>query len=461
MRFFLLLITISVSFQISAQTSLNMNLLYQWKDTSLTQSIIGSTYNEVWGYSNNGREYAIIGSTAGTHIFDITDINNVDTVEFIPGKLQGSDIIHRDFDTYQDYLYIVCDEGPSSLQIADLSFLPDSVPLVYDYDILINTSHNIFIDTVSGHLYSCGGATNLGANFLSIYSLVADPTNPQFIINCSNDVPFWNTTIGYLHDIYVKNDTAYCHAGTNGFFIVDFTDMQNVQGLGSLTSYVQQGYNHSGWLHRSGNFYAFADETAGMDVKIIDVTDFSNLLLVDTIGSNQNQNLSKPHNVIFYGDLLFVSFYEDGLYVFDSSDPYNISILGYYDTTTLPYVFAAGNWGVYPFLPSGKILASDEQEGLLVFDTSFPVNVQSNISSNKLEFMLYPNPTKNELNIITTKFDNFKKYTITDIYGRTVKKGEIVSSQTKIDIDGLNIGIYIFSIYKKGSEKITNKFVKN
>ena len=56
--------------------------------------------------------------------------------------------------------------------------------------------------------------------------------------------------------------------------------MSNVQSIGSLTSYAQQGYNHSGWLHPSGDYYALADENHGFDVKILDVTNFSNITLI-------------------------------------------------------------------------------------------------------------------------------------------------------------------------------------
>ena len=45
-------------------------------------------------------------------------------------------------------IYIVCDEGNSStLQIIDISNLPNSVTTVYDSDSLFQKSHNIFIDT--------------------------------------------------------------------------------------------------------------------------------------------------------------------------------------------------------------------------------------------------------------------------------------------------------------------------
>jgi choice-of-anchor B domain-containing protein len=461
MKILITSVLVLLFFGATAQNSLNMNLMYQWKDTTLTTSIIGSVYSEVWGYAKNGREYAIIGSTEGTHFFDVTDLNAVDTIAFVPGKLQNSQVIHRDYDTYQNYLYMVCDEGPSSLQIIDLSFLPDSVPLVYDEDTLINTSHNIFIDTVAGNLYSCGGANNLGANFLSVYSLTSNPLSPELLVNCSHDVPFWDGTIGYVHDIYVKNDVAYCNAGENGLFVVDFSNMMNVQGLGALTNYVQKGYNHSGWLHESGGYYAFADETAGMDVKVVDVTDLNDITLIDTIGSNVNQSKSMPHNVIFNGDLLYVSFYEDGLYVFNTSDPTNITLEGYYDTTELPYVFAAGNWGVYPFLPSGKILASDEQEGLLVFETFFTVGILENKRNDQFDFVIYPNPSKGIVTVLTNGELALKSYSIRNIIGKTIKRGIFTPSQKEIDVSNFTPGIYFLLITESTGNIISKKVILN
>jgi len=464
MRYLILLMTAFIfSFQTAAQTSLNMNLAYQWSDASLpASSAHDNIYNEIWGYEKNGREYAIIGTTAGTHIFDITDVNNVDTVVFIPGKAQGTQIVHRDYDTYRDYLYIVSDEGNSSLQIVDISMLLDSAPVVYDNNSLIKTSHNIFIDTIQGNLYTCGGATNLGANYLSVYSLIADPTNPQFLLNCSNDVPFWNGTIGYVHDIYVQNDIAYCNAGSNGMFVVDFSNMANVQGLGSITSYLQQGYNHSGWLHHSGNYYAFADENHGKDVKIVDVSNLGNITLKDTVGSNVIQSLSMPHNLIFNGDNLYVSYYFDGIYVFNTSNFDNVYLAGYYDTSNRPHNITKyeGNWGIYPFLPSGKILASDMQEGLFVFDVTFPLGLEERKVQNNLEFIVFPNPAKSSITVTTTLFENSVSYTIIDISGKIVKRGNLLKAQTTLNIEAINTGFYFFSITLSNGDVVTKKFLK-
>ncbi|PCJ28376.1 MAG: hypothetical protein COA97_01740 [Flavobacteriales bacterium] len=463
MRNLIVIILLLFTVVTNAQTSLNMSLAYQWNDSSLPSSFAhDNTYNEIWGYEKNGREYAIIGTTVGTHIFDITDVNNVDTVDFIPGRVQGGQIIHRDYDTYQDYLYIVCDEGASSLQIADLTFLPDSAPLVYDDNALIIKSHNIFIDTASGLLYTCAGETNLGNNDLSIYSLAGNPTNPQFLLNCSNDVPFWNSTIGNVHDIYVRNDTAYCNAGMNGLFVVDFTNISNAQLIGSLTNYVQQDYNHSGWLHSSGSYYALADEDHGKDVKIIDVSDLSNMTVIDTIGSNVVQSLSIPHNLIFYGDNLYMSYYFDGVYVFNTSDVNNISLAGYYDTSTRPHQDGVyqGCWGVYPFLPSGKILASDMQEGLFVFDVTFPTGVNENEFTSEFAFIVYPNPTSSVITITTTLFENSVSFSIIDINGKVVKEGQLTRAQTSLNVDNLSTGVYSLTLIQQNGKVTSKKFIK-
>ena len=358
-------LAISIS---SAQDSMNVSLLFQWNDTSLpSSSIHDNRYNEIWGVAINGREYAIIGSTMGTHIFDVTDPNNVDTVAFVPGAVQGSQIIHRDYHDYNGYLYIVADEGSSTLQIADLNYLPDSVVIVYDSDALFSKSHNIFIDTATARLYVC--AVRPSFNDIEVYSLT-DPVNPQFLTAYDMN--------SFTHDIYVKNDTAYINDGNSGLFVVDFTNVSTPQLIGSLTSYLQKGYNHSGWLSEDGTIYAMADETFGLDIKMLDVSDLSNISVLDTIGSDVHP-LSIPHNLIIKDNFLFVSYYNDGLYIFDISNPGSPVITGYYDTSTEPHVQGnyRGAWGVYPLLPSGIVLISDMQNGLFVFDASQAVVVEA------------------------------------------------------------------------------------
>ena len=135
---------------VSSQDSLKITKLSQWMAPTLT------IYNEVWGIAQNGREYAVIGSWRGTYFLDVTDPVNPVMVDYVPGMDESCICVHRDYHDYNGYLYMVTDENPATLQIVDLSYLPDSVFVVYDSDVLFTRSHNIFIDSNSALMYSCG-----------------------------------------------------------------------------------------------------------------------------------------------------------------------------------------------------------------------------------------------------------------------------------------------------------------
>jgi choice-of-anchor B domain-containing protein len=339
----------------------NINLLFNWSDSTLPINSLGGSYTDVYGVAINGREYAVIGSTMGTHIIDVTIPTQCLEVAFVPGTFQGSGVTHRDFFSMDNYLYGVCDQGSSTLQIIDLTNLPNSVSLVYNSDSLISTSHNMFIDTINKKLYSTNGTV------LDI----SNPIYPAFLFN-----------MGFsCHDLYVENDTGYFNCTSNGLKVYEMTT-NTPQYLGGLTSYPDQGTNHSGW--KEDNTYVFADENHGLSLKVIDVSDLSNLSVTALFNSGVDAN-SIAHNLIIRDDFVYVSYYHDGLQIFDISDPYNPIKAGYYDTY-LPnnHNGYAGNWGVDPQLPSGIILVSDVQSGLFVLD--FNYNEESICDGDSLLF---------------------------------------------------------------------------
>jgi len=431
-----------------AQTSMNLDSLFNWQDENLVPSNAHqNTYNEIWGYAKNGAEYAIIGTTAGTHIFDVTNPSTSHQVAFVAGAHTGGDIVHRDYHDYDDYLYIVCDEGPSTLQIVDLRNLPNAVNVVYDSDALFARSHNIFIDTSSARMYMCGGTKEF-----AVYSL-EDPTAPTLLLDCGVDVSFWGT-VGYVHDTYVRNDTAYCNAGTRGLFVVDFSNISEPQMIGSLDTYVQSGYNHSGWLMQNASYYAFADETHGKDVKIVDVSDMDNLVVTDTIGSNVNPN-SIAHNLIYANGFLFISFYFDGVYMYDCIDPAHPKLVGYYDTSTELHQASVyrGCWGVYPFLPSGNILASDMQTGLWVFGHDLVSSI-AEIGVEANSFSVYPNPTTGQLTLPTELSRG--NYSVIDMTGKEVKQG--LASES-LDVSNLSTGVFTLVVQTEDAV-FASRFVK-
>ena len=438
------ILLLSISFlSIISYAQQTATLLYNWQDTTLVDS--GSphynTYNECWGLVINEREFAIIGSTAGIHFFDVTEPSNSYEVAFVSGANTGSGVIHRDYHDFEGYLYAVCDEGNSStLQIIDISNLPNSVSTVYDSNALITRSHNIYIDTTSAKMYSCG--TN---GTMQVYSLNS-PQNPILIHS-------YNT---YVHDAYIINDIAYLNCGGNGLIIEDFT-MVDALGdqptqLASFTSYPDAGYNHSGWLNENKTIYAMFDENHGYDIKILDVSDFTNISVLSTFNSGVDSE-SMAHNGIIKGDLLFISYYHDGLRVFDISDPYNPIQIWEYDTySSTNYAGYKGAWGVYPNLPSGNIIVSDMQTGLYIFECGTPTI----IIENKLTHNLFPNPAATQFKIQNS---NAEIFTLYNSLGAKVLEQKIHKNQNTIYREKLRNGLYFYTLNKKGEVLESGKVI--
>ena len=438
-----LILTLTTCFlSILSFSQLNSTLLFHWDDTTIIGSAAyDNAYNECWGFEVNNTEIAVIGSTEGTHFFNVTDPQNSTEVAFVAGAYTGSGVVHRDYHDYQGYLYIVCDEGwsTSTLQIIDISNLPTSVNIVYDSDSLFNTSHNIFIDTATSKLYAC--ASN---SAMDIYSLDI-ATLPNLIYSY--------TDVGHVHDAYVRNDTAYLNCGNDGFRIIDFHYLDLAGGmapteLASFISYPDAGYNHSGWLSDDGTIYAMQDENHGYDVKIMDVSDFNNITVLSTLNSGENAQ-SMAHNGIIKGDFLYLSYYHDGLRVFDISDPSNpIQICNYDTYSPSSYNSYKGAWGVYPYLPSGNIIVSDMQSGLYVLECTVPVNSVKNINQN---LNIYPNPAKDYFNVNK----DAKRIEIYDISGRKITQ-KIIEIDHKFYREDIVNGLYIYRLFNKRDLEIEN-----
>jgi len=445
---------------LAQEDSLNCHSLFRWTDTTLVPSDAHfNTYNEIWGVARDGREYAIIGTTAGTHIFDVTDVATASEVAFVPGAYQGAGVVHRDYHDYGDYLYMVCDEGNSTLQIADLSYLPDSVHVVYDADSVMKTSHNIFIDSATARMYA---VTGIGmGNQLDVYDLSSTPENPPRIAQMHLDVSRWPFDISRTHDLFVRNDTAYINAEGRGLFIVDFDDPLNPVLLGSLTDYPQNGYNHSGWLTEDGNTYILADENHGLDLKILDVSNLSNITILDTLDPGIHE-FSLPHNVLIKGPYAFVSYYFDGLRIYDISDPANPVETGFYDTSTRMHMDGRyeGNWGVYPYLPSGKVLLSDMQSGLWVVDCSAatpkcPVNTNvGSVAPLDFDLSVWPNPTADRL-VMTVSDRTPTTYELLTLTGQQAASGRFVG-MVDVALPKLSSGLYVLRV-QQGNAVQTRK----
>lgn len=449
------------------------NLLGTWKDPALVGSAAyNNTYNEIWGVAANGREYAIIGSTAGTHFIDVTDPTQPFEAHRVPGAVQGGSVIHRDYHDFNGYLYAVCDEGPSTLQIMNLNYLPDTVIVEYDYGLQITRSHNIFIDSATAKMYTfstSGGPAGYSA--MRIYDL-SDPLSPEYLGKYNN---FGGLLAGHVHDGYVRNDVAFLNCGGSGFAMADFSDPQNPRALSTLTDYPFRGYNHSGWLSDDARYYYMADENHGHRLKVLDVSDPCEIQVAGTFDAGVSNPYSIPHNQIVACNYLYVSYYYDGLVVFDISDPANPQKVLYYDTSSEPDGTSyKGAWGVYPFLPSGNILVSDMQRGLFVFEgvgdncaateTLAPVDLSClNVSSSVDEaatsgLEVFPQPAHDVLNVrlMLAEGQGRVNASLLDISGREVQRfaGESLASGENILRyplgESIQPGLYLLRLQGEG-----------
>jgi len=332
-----------------------MNLLDNWDQAGLS-------YNDVWGYvDGSGNEYAILGSRSKIHFFEITASNTLSLIdEFTPGATST----WRDFKTYGNFAY-ACTEGNEGLLVYDLNNLPTSVSLAQQITSEFTRAHNIYIDEAEGKLYVVGSDTQ--NNGLIIYDVTTSP--PTHLAS----VPLPGG--GYVHDIYVRNDTAYASHGWNGFYIWDVSNPSSPNFLASYTG--EPGYNHSSWVTPDGNTAFYAREVGtGLPMTALDISNYNDIEVISNfqfplLAPNSTDNT--PHNPFLVGDYLYTSYYEDGIEVFDVSDPANVTLAGYYDTypSNTQYNGYNGCWGTYPFLPSGRVLGSDRVNGLFLLGTNF------------------------------------------------------------------------------------------
>jgi choice-of-anchor B domain-containing protein len=355
----------------AGQTSLNMNLRHNWNDTSLPFNSV--RYNDIWGYADpdDGKEYAIMGSLQKVHFFDVTNPDSPVQVASFNG---GASSIWRDMKTYGEYAYSVADQGAEGLMVFDLDNLPGSVNKVLQTTAFFSRCHNIFIDTLHGRLYGAGCDTR--SNGVIVLDLTSNPASPTLLASTA-------LTGGYIHDVYVRNHKAYCSHGFNGLYVYDLTNPASPVLECTLSGYNQAGYNHSSWLNAAGDRLVFCDETHGSSIKIADVQNpgqmsvlslFKSALLAPAVTN------SIAHNPFIKGDSVYISYYHEGMQVFDISNPANVQCVAYYDTnpTNTNYGGYDGSWGVYPYLPSGNIIASDTKNGLFVlsFAPAAPLPVE-------------------------------------------------------------------------------------
>lgn len=315
-----------------------------------------------WVDTADGKEYALVGAEDGLSIVDITTPSA--PVEII--QIPGPSSTWREIKVNGDYAYVTTESGAIGLQIVELTNLPATNLSVTTWQPVIGTDtlktiHALHIDNGKVYLYG----SNVGNKGAIIADIVTNPMVPAYLGS-------WDTK--YIHDGYVRNDTLYAgHIYDGECEIVDLTNP--AAGVSLATFFTPSKFTHNTWLTADSKICMTTDEVNYSYLGAFDVSNLANIFETDRIQSNPGSG-SIVHNTHVIQanstDYAVTSWYNDGFTIVDISRPGNLVQVGNYDTDK----GASGPgfnhcWGVYPFFPSGTIVASDIQNGLYVFSPNY------------------------------------------------------------------------------------------
>jgi len=334
----------------------------------------GSVGNDIWGWADpaTGQEYALMGMTNGTAFVDITNPERPVYLGRIATQTQSS--TWRDIKVYRNHAYIVADRaGAHGMQVFDLTrlrgiagpqaFLADAV--YGDFE----NAHNLAIDEDTGFAYAVG--TNTCGGGLHMIDITT-PNNPLFAgCHASSDT---HDTQCILYDGPDLDHLGAQICASSNEDHVELADVSNKASPRTLATigYPQLGFVHQGWLTDDRRFLLIGDELdeSAFGVRTrTHVFDVSDLDAPAYLFAYEADTRSIDHNLYIVGQRVFQANYTSGLRVLEFGDLGNreVSEIAFFDTYPASNAPTFdGAWSVYPFLPSGNLIVSDQQNGLFV-----------------------------------------------------------------------------------------------
>ena len=173
---------------------------------------------------------------------------------------------------------------------------------------------------------------------------VSNPSAPVYL----QDIVTTNTT--KVHQITVRNKGASTILYTSGWGGNDNsapsspgqTDIWDVSNVGTQPAQwlgrIYSGYNsHSSYPTPDGNTLVVCREIPGGDVKLYDITNPATIPtnaapLVTLTPASMGIEADIPHNPVVVSNYLFLSWYQNGIQIFDISDRTKPVRLGFFDT---------------------------------------------------------------------------------------------------------------------------------
>ncbi len=322
-----------------------------------------SGVNDICGWAApDGKEYALVGLHSGVAIVDINK-DVFEEIAFVPTQNN----LWKDINTFGHYAY-VCSEASVGLLIIDLQYLPDSVKTYIWQDSLpsgdtmrlFRRAHTLWTDE-HGILYLNG--SNLNSGGVIMLDVASNPTDPLFL---------GYAPAIYSHDCYTRDSIIYSAEIYGGnLSIYDAHDPQNIFLVGSVKT--PHEFTHNAWLSDNSKYMFTTDERSNSYVTSYDISDPTNIIELDRYRQASTEGSGNVvHNVyVWKDDWLVVAYYANGTVIVDASRPDNLVEVGNFDSFLGADDAFPGVWGSFPWLPSERILSSDRNTGLYVFEPNY------------------------------------------------------------------------------------------
>ncbi|WP_323191606.1 hypothetical protein [Halostella sp. PRR32] len=296
---------------------------------------------------------AYVALTDGYAVFDVSDPANPEPLvterELVPEN--ASNPLGRIYDVKQDGDHLVVASQAGSTGVLGYDVSTPSEPERIGFFPIRAAIHNCYVK--DGYAYL--GALDGEANPVVIVDLETMEEVGRWSVLDDDEqwgeVPFSRRQ---THDLYVQDDLAYVALWDTGTWIVDVSDPSNpelvtrfgdhskdeVTGAGSPSAGLEPpGNSHYVQPNEDGSVVAVGKEAwdAGNSgsggpggIHFWDVSDPSSPEEIGAIEPNVAENnaydggtWTTSHNFDWVGDRLYTSWYQDGVKVFDVSDPSN------------------------------------------------------------------------------------------------------------------------------------------
>lgn len=341
-----------------AQTAATRNLTLTSHRNEYPGVAGSAGYSACWSYvHHDGREYAVIGTTGGTAIYNVSNPWSIHRVGFISGPSSS----WREMKSYRNWIYIVT-EGTGAGQGVQIVRMtnPEAPVLAATYLGTFVRSHTVSVDTARA-LLICNGTRNAAGQQTGVR--VLSLANPELPV----EVGAWPGGVIqndlYVHDSVPIGDRLFASSIYSGIQrILDFTNPAAISQIAEWSYF--GAFTHNAWPDATGRYLYVTDETNGEPLKVFDIADPQNPNLSFTLTSNPRAIV---HNAHVQGNELYLSNYTEGIRILDLTDPAHPAEFAWADS----YPGASGGffgvWEVCPYFPSGTVIASDMQTGLYVY----------------------------------------------------------------------------------------------